>query len=151
MANDISIAQAQTILGYQFNNVAYLREALHAAGSGFIKDGQQILHEGNKRLAVLGNAVIQLILQQDWYGSGRSRESGNQNLSRIAASQFLADVARQSGIDLCIVPNPSQHGQPASPVLLTSTISAAIGAIWLDSANNLPVTRRVMINLRILQ
>ena len=73
MANDISIAQAQTILGYQFGNVAYLREALHAAGSGFIRDGQQILHEGNKRLAVLGNAVIQLILQQDWYISGQSR------------------------------------------------------------------------------
>lgn len=72
MANDTSIAQAQNILGYGFENVSYLREALHAAGSGFIKDGQ-ILHEGNKRLAVLGNAVVQLILQQDWYASGESR------------------------------------------------------------------------------
>ncbi len=55
-----------TIL-YYFNNSDILWEALQAAGSGVTSIGGRPLMDGNKRLAILGDAVLNVALIEEWY------------------------------------------------------------------------------------
>lgn len=52
-------------LGYDFNNNAVLSEALDTSGT--------VVHDSNKRLALLGDAVATLVILKDWYGTGTSK------------------------------------------------------------------------------
>ena len=63
-------ADVEDILDYQFTNVTILHEALSAAGS---PNALRYLPDGNKRLAIVGDAAIQLILAQKWYESPDGR------------------------------------------------------------------------------
>ncbi len=55
-----------TIL-YYFNNSDILWEALQAAGSGVTSVGGRPLMDGNRRLAILGDAVLNVALIKEWY------------------------------------------------------------------------------------
>ena len=74
----IKIQGAQGILDYSFIDANLLWEALQEAGSSVLSIGGKRLLNGNKRLAVLGDIVLDLALAEDWYGGiepqGLSRE-----------------------------------------------------------------------------
>lgn len=61
------ITGVQDIIGYNFTDPFILWEALQAAGSGNTFAGNRRFPEGNKRLAVLGDTILQLVLVRDWY------------------------------------------------------------------------------------
>ena len=63
----------QRKLGYVFVDPSILSEALQAAGNGVSQVGGRKIMEGNKRLAMLGDSVLQLALLNDWYMGGGSR------------------------------------------------------------------------------
>lgn len=65
----------QAVLGYDFNDSDLLWEALQAAGSPVFAVGGRYLPDGNKRLALLGDTVLKLVLVREWYTSGRDRGS----------------------------------------------------------------------------
>ncbi|KAM3067050.1 hypothetical protein ACMFMG_011829 [Clarireedia jacksonii] len=57
----------ELILQYRFSNHNLLDEALLAAGASVSSDPQ-----GNKRLALLGDSVLQEAVLEPWYNSNES-------------------------------------------------------------------------------
>jgi ribonuclease-3 len=57
----------QTILSYHFSNEILLNEALELAGTCNQPGGVTGDNEGNKRLALLGDALIRLLILDGWY------------------------------------------------------------------------------------
>lgn len=71
-----TVKGCQAVLGYEFNDSDLLKEALQAAGSPVFAVGGRHLPDGNKRLAVLGDAALKLILIRDGYVHDESRGTG---------------------------------------------------------------------------
>lgn len=61
------IHRAQDIIGSTFKNPLLLWEALQAAGSPVQFIGTRRLPDGNKRLAIFGDRVLELVLSESWY------------------------------------------------------------------------------------
>ena len=55
------------IIGYGFSDPLILWEALQAAGSTVSSAGTRRFPDGNKRLAMLGDTVLKLVLVAEWY------------------------------------------------------------------------------------
>jgi ribonuclease-3 len=60
-------AAIDDIIGYHFNREALRNEALLAAGASVSRKDVQGPVEGNKRLALVGDAVWKLVLLDGWY------------------------------------------------------------------------------------
>ena len=68
------IKRAQGIIGYNFTDQWLLWEALQAAGEPTKLVGtRHIDTDGNKRLAIIGDAVIKLAIAEKWYASTEKR------------------------------------------------------------------------------
>ena len=81
-----TIRQVQTRIRYDFKEARYIWAALQAPGS-VVRSGEllqdagvshhsvgfQRVPDGNRRLAVLGDAVLKLSLVEDWYGGKATR------------------------------------------------------------------------------
>lgn len=63
----------ETIIGYNFSDPLILLEALQAAGSTVRSAGTRHFPDGNKRLAVLGDTILKLVLVSEWYDSADGR------------------------------------------------------------------------------
>lgn len=63
-----TLQAVETILNYHFINSELLWEALQAAGS--LYPGEGLRAEGNKRLALVGDEVLGLVLKEHWYHTG---------------------------------------------------------------------------------
>ena len=61
------IQGVENAINYQFNDHALVWEALQAAGSGVTSINGRPLTDGNKRLALLGDAIMNVALVEDWY------------------------------------------------------------------------------------
>jgi len=87
----------EAMLGYDFMNPNLLWEALQAAGSAVASIGGRRIDEGNKRLAIVGDAAMKLALCDAWFATSRPRGKLNdfqgQNLS-------LTDIKVPSRTDL---------------------------------------------------
>ena len=62
-----SMEHAQSIINYQFHRHSLLREALQAPGGETIRGGERVVFDGNRRLALLGDEVIKVVLLDGWY------------------------------------------------------------------------------------
>ena len=63
----------QSIIAYDFNDHLILWEALQAAGSCITSAGTRRFPNGNKRLAILGDTILKLVLVSEWYESADTR------------------------------------------------------------------------------
>jgi ribonuclease-3 len=63
--------RAQAIIAYhpKKSEAYYLWEALQVAGSGQNRISGRSMYDGNKRLAILGDAAMALALARPWYGN----------------------------------------------------------------------------------
>ena len=68
-----STRQVEVIIAYTFTDPLILWEALQAAGSTVRSAGTRRFPDGNKRLAVLGDTVLKLVLVGEWYDSPDAR------------------------------------------------------------------------------
>ncbi|KAL8708285.1 MAG: hypothetical protein Q9220_006812 [cf. Caloplaca sp. 1 TL-2023] len=82
------LADVGLIIGYCFFDSKLLLDALTAAGS--TGRGATRSTNGNKRLAVVGDTVLQLVLANKWYDSDLNRA----NLTRI-----LQDVGSNANLN----------------------------------------------------
>jgi hypothetical protein len=64
---DTTVAALQEIMGYYFSNPTDLWLALQAAGSGISNP------DGNKVVAMIGDAIIRLVTVDDLAATGRTR------------------------------------------------------------------------------
>jgi dsRNA-specific ribonuclease len=58
-----ALADAQMMISYNFTNTELCWEALQAKAAGGYA-------EGNKRLALVGDAVLRLLIIKSWYTTG---------------------------------------------------------------------------------
>ncbi|KAL3418457.1 RNase iii [Phlyctema vagabunda] len=140
MSRQIAISAIEAIIGYNFNNRELLWCALHAAGSPY--GGQ----DGNKTMAMLGDAVLRLVLLEDLIPTGASRGFIDRTISAIVSNQNLAEICIDTTIVHYINGNPSQRGEQ-SPVTRSATIEAILAAVFWDSGRSIEDVRTVMESL----
>ncbi|KAL9631490.1 MAG: hypothetical protein Q9164_005861 [Protoblastenia rupestris] len=129
----------ERVICYQFTDEYSAWEALQAPGStSFLTNGEG-LHDGNKRLAVLGDTILQLALCDDWLKTGKTRFTSISQ--EVASNDNLDRIGRKHGIEQFVNKNPSQ-GDHVSFKVMTATVEAILGAVWLDSG--LDAVKRVM-------
>ncbi|EHL02284.1 RNase III [Glarea lozoyensis ATCC 20868] len=128
MNRERSIAGAQAILDYTFRNPELCWEALQAKGAGGYP-------EGNKRLALCGDAVLRLLIVQLWYPTGRTAEHASNVVATTASNDNLAVIGRQFGLPVLINKNPSQKGEVPGVRQIADAVEALLGAAKLDGAD----------------
>lgn len=118
-----------TIFDYQFTQIALLEQAL--THRSFSRTGN------NERLEFLGDSVLSLVISQ--YIFEQLTESNEGQLSRVRASlvkeQTLADIARgiELGNFIKLGGGELKSGGFRRASILSDTLEAIIGAIYLDS------------------
>lgn len=127
--------QVEAIIGYTFSDPLILWEALQAAGSPNRSAGTRRFPDGNKRLAVLGDTVLKLVLVGEWYDSGDARGRASDIVQQVGSNANLDRVGRAHGLDGLICRNPAQGGQ-ISQVTMTATMEAILGGVYLDGGIN---------------
>ncbi len=125
----MNLEKIQTILDYQFNHLDLLEQALtHRSYSA---------DKNNERLEFLGDSVLSLVITQHIYQ--RQPEADEGELSRIRSSlvkqEALARVARDIGLGdyIYLGGGELKSGGFRRSSILSDTLEAIIGAIYLDS------------------
>ncbi|KAL2037607.1 hypothetical protein N7G274_009720 [Stereocaulon virgatum] len=117
--------------------------ALTAAGA------DDKVYDGNRKMAQLGEALIELLLAENAFTAGCSRADVSNKITSAAAKRHREEVAKATGIARFIRCNPRQGGSPPSPVVLSLAVSAIVCACWLDSDRNNAVAREIIWRLGI--
>lgn len=65
----------------------------------------------------------------------------NQIVSDVGSNANLDRIGREAGLDMFINTNPAQ-GRTISPVTMTATVEAVLGAVYLDG--DMDAVKRVM-------
>ncbi len=125
----MNLEKFQTILDYQFKHLDLLEQALtHRSYSA---------DKNNERLEFLGDSVLSLVITHHIYQ--RQPEADEGDLSRIRSSlvkqEALARVARDIGLGdyIYLGGGELKSGGFRRSSILSDTLEAIIGAIYLDS------------------
>jgi ribonuclease III len=70
-------------------------------------------------------------------------------VSNVGSNANLAATARKFGLESCVITNPGHIG-PVSSGMLSTTVEAILGAIYLDSKKDMSVMQTVLIALELL-
>ncbi|KAJ5736994.1 uncharacterized protein N7483_002119 [Penicillium malachiteum] len=141
--SDAKIQAVEKILQYEFQGKRLLEQALEAAGS-------TNRPEGNKRLAQLGDATLQLSIKLAGFEARQSIGSITISLSKKASNENLTAIGFSLGLDKFIILNPSSQGV-VQPRLMATTVEALIGAVYLDNEKSIQAPLSVIRALGILQ
>lgn len=121
-------------IGYQFINIALLREALTHKSYSNEQPGREVPY--NERLEFLGDAVLDLVVSDLIFRAYRSVPEGE--LTRIRAEvvneRGLAEVARGLGMGGCLLlgRGEARSGGREKDSLVADGLEAVIGAIFCD-------------------
>ncbi|KAL8824042.1 MAG: hypothetical protein Q9191_005339 [Dirinaria sp. TL-2023a] len=160
----IVAARLQEILDYQFSDPINACSALVASQmaswqhfgprdrSGITKEHR----EGNKKLALLGDAALRFVLvEREWdHDSYRGVDSFvqgfiQQNISSALSNRNLNTVGRKSGIYDLVITEPSLWGHVSDGMVATA-VEATIGAVYIDSDRDMNAVKKVMRKLELL-
>ncbi|KNG52765.1 ribonuclease [Stemphylium lycopersici] len=134
-------SELEALIGYTFADKCLAAEAvqMEAPHIAVIMDNNFLGLNNNKRLSVLGDAVLAKELSSAWY---KARDSHNRVLSQAQstalrnetlANTVLADRGYDIGIDKIII---TAEGTPAvSPKMVATTLEAIIGAVHQDGGD----------------
>ncbi|TGO63288.1 hypothetical protein BCON_0014g00790 [Botryotinia convoluta] len=133
-------------LNYDFKEDQLLREAL--VTSGVVSGADSIVErQGNRRLAMIGDALIRLELVHTQYLEGATLETSQKCVSKNASNRNLGTIGQRNGlVDQMVL--PASQRKPAAYTVAT-TVEALIGAIWLDSEQDFGLIGRVIRALHI--
>ncbi|OQD75521.1 hypothetical protein PENDEC_c007G02304 [Penicillium decumbens] len=136
------IRAVEGIIGYEFQEKSLLLKALEAAGA-------TAASQGNKRLALIGDAALRLVLYEFGYEDQATIYDMTQAQNIRATNQNLAQIGFTLGLDVYIQLNPSAQGVVPGRLMAT-TIEAIIGAVYLDCNKNIMVIRPLILHLRVI-
>ena len=72
-------------------------------------------------------------------------------MGRITSSSYLSECEENIGLDRYININSSQRTKPPSLELIARTVEALLGAIWIDSQENMQNAKQAMQALGLIQ
>ena len=155
--------EVETKIGYPFKNPGILWEALQArdAPGGYLRGRN--LTDGNKRLAMLGDTALKLVLLNRWYREGHSRgkliliqsenmllidakDVAGEILSKIGCNANLSRIGRENGLHH-YVNTPISLNNGVSRDMMTTAVGAILGAVYLDGG--IDMVEQVMIRLEL--
>jgi len=70
---DMDLTEVEEIISHTFSDKSMLKEALTTAGVPLLCTGARVSLDGNKRLAIIGDAILQLALAEEWYEGNTAR------------------------------------------------------------------------------
>ncbi|KAF7117630.1 hypothetical protein CNMCM5793_006722 [Aspergillus hiratsukae] len=140
MSLDERAGFVENIIQYSFTNRAILHEALRTPGAPVIT-GRPHRSDGNKDLAQIGDAVLELVLVKDGYEDNNVAR-GDRIVQSQASNRHLAHMGFKAGLESVILINPSQP--TVSTGVMATTVEAILGAVYLDSEMNVQAVRAVM-------
>ncbi|KAL9026665.1 MAG: hypothetical protein Q9196_004703, partial [Gyalolechia fulgens] len=143
---DRIVRGVEGVMSYHFDDPYFVLEAVSAAGS-LTFGGPRRFPDGNKRLAILGDTVLQLVLAGDWYDSAASRAVFDRIRQQVASNQNLNQIGNTTGLNAFVILAGAQAGQGTiPPATMAATVEAIIGAVYLDS-KSINTVMAVMVTL----
>lgn len=123
------IASCQVKIGYSFRNIDYLQAALtHASGA------VSRLHS-NERMEFLGDSILGLVICEHLYLSYPEYLEGDLTKikSVVVSRRVCAKIARQLGLEDCLIVGRGMMGNGGVPrSLLSDVFEAILAAVYLD-------------------
>ncbi|OBT56371.1 hypothetical protein VE04_03498 [Pseudogymnoascus sp. 24MN13] len=136
------VTSGELLTGYMFLDSEILWEALQASGS----DTAHMYPEGNKRLAMIGDAALKLAILDALRSRNLPRGSMDSIVQRIVNNTNLERVGRRIHLEDLVNRNPSQQGD-VPPRTVSDTLESILGAVHLDSGSDIGAVLLVMANL----
>ncbi|KAL8704713.1 MAG: hypothetical protein Q9201_002137 [Fulgogasparrea decipioides] len=128
--NPTSTHACEKKIGYKFKDPLLLFEALQSQGSWTAVTSGPRLAEGNKRLAVLGDKVLDLLLAMKWYPTWEKRGIFDRLRNEVTSNEnFLAVCVNADLQQFISLPN---GGVSIQPKAMATSVEAIIGAVYLD-------------------
>jgi len=150
------IKDLETAIGYRFNNITLLQNAL--THSSYANERWHDSLRSNERLEFLGDSILGMVVAEHLYRNFPDRPEGE--LTRMRADMVcetsLANVANQLGLGthLLLGHGEEQGGGRTRPSILADAVESVIAASFLDGGmeaaggfirrfilTNVPVTR----------
>ena len=114
-------------LGHPFNKSQLLQEALTHSSVHEEDRGKT----SNRRLAYLGDAVIELAVRRHLTPIGTEPKAVDARKQNVVDEKACANAARKAGLRL--VTGKSRGSQDPSPAMLGEAFEAVVGAIFEDA------------------
>jgi len=133
----------QVKLGYDFIDSNLLNEAFIAAGAPVSRSDVKGPTQGNKRLALVGDAVLRLCILDEWYPTGADIETGDNLVRDFGTNENLKRIANEWNFTEPLEENPHQKGKMPKTTL-ASTVEAVIGAVWIDSQKDVVTVQHLL-------
>ncbi|KAF2844648.1 ribonuclease III [Plenodomus tracheiphilus IPT5] len=130
--------QIEAIVGYTFSNKTHAVEAVQMAAPQIatVVSGSISRVDNNRRLAVLGNAVLAKVLCAAWFGAHTPLQLTDWDRLRneLLSNDTLAARGFNLGLDTCVITNAGNSG--VSSKMMSTTVEAVIGAIYEDGGDD---------------
>ncbi|KAF1985768.1 RNAse III [Aulographum hederae CBS 113979] len=131
LLSDATREALEGLLHHTFANPDLLWEALQAPGARIVRFSDRLDTDGNKRLALLGDACLRQSLVAEWLETEHIRRAQNR-ISTVLANNYLAQVGQDLELERYINNNRCQ-GSLISVGTMATTVEALVGAVFLDS------------------
>ena len=120
------LERCEEILGYRFNNLKLLKQALTHSSCA------QTHIDSNERLEFLGDAILGFIISDMLYQTFPNRAEGelSQMKSVVVSRETCRKLAQQMGLDQFLITGKGL--QLVTNALVANLMEAIIGAIYLD-------------------
>ncbi len=144
MTDRINIVELQNLelkLGYAFQNIALLNQALTHRSFGAVH---------NERLEFLGDSILGMIIAKALYDRFPKCPEGDLTRMRstLVRETTLAELAREFGIGNCLRLGPGElkTGGFRRDSLIADAVESIIGAIFIDDNENFDRVRSVVLS-----
>ena len=139
--NLLALQDLETRLGYAFQNIELLEQALTHRSFG-------PLH--NERLEYLGDAILGMIIAKRLYDLFPKSPEGDLTRMRstLVRETMLAEIAREYGIGNCLRLGPGElkTGGARRQSLIADAVESIIGAMFIDTCEDYPRARAVVLS-----
>ncbi|KAL8742475.1 MAG: hypothetical protein Q9184_008251 [Pyrenodesmia sp. 2 TL-2023] len=120
----------ELLIGYQFKEPLLLWEALQAMGSAYDMPQMPRYDDGNMRLAIVGDRVLDLLLALKWYPSWQPRVDYGKMRLKITSNNSLEQMGILNQLERYI--NLPSSASSVNKKVMTATLEAIIGATYID-------------------
>lgn len=124
----MDFTKVEDLIGYQFKNKLFLKEALtHKSNDE---------NFNNERLEFLGDSVISLVVSEELLLKGTNLNEGSLSIyrSKIVSRSNLSDIGAKLNLDKYLLASSAlKNNQNLTNSVIGNTFEAVLGAVFLDA------------------